>query len=90
MHYVMHKAITFGTCTCTEVPPLVLDPSPGDGLPATTMLLKLCNYGMMKHPRGKCLWGISSSVLTAAMLCATGRPFLMLTATSPLVQDGNA
>ena len=25
----------------------------------------------------------------AAMLSATGRPFLMLTATSPLVQDGN-
>ena len=69
MHYVMHKAITFGTCTCTEVPPLVLDPSPGDNLPDTTMLLKSCNYEMMKPPRGKCLWGIPSSVLTMRQQC---------------------
>ena len=90
MHYVMHKAITFGTCTCSAVPPLLLDPSPGDSLPDTTMLLKSCNDGMMRHSR-KVLVGDSffGSHDAAAMLCATGRPYLMLTATNPLVQDGN-
>ena len=42
-------------------------------------------------PKGKVLVGDSffGSHDAAAMLSATGRPFLMLTATSPLVQDGN-
>ena len=42
-------------------------------------------------PKGKVLVGDSffGSPDAAAMLCAMGRPFLMLAATSPLVQDGN-
>ena len=42
-----HKAITFGMCICTVVQPLVWVQSPGAGLQATTMLLRLCNFGMM-------------------------------------------
>ena len=42
-------------------------------------------------PKGKVLVGDSffGSHNAAAMLCAIGRPFLMLSATSPQVQDGN-
>ena len=67
MPCVVHKAITLRTCTV--VPPLMLDPSPGDSLQVTAMLLKLCNHGMMKPQGGECLWGIHSSSLTMRRQC---------------------
>ena len=94
MHCETHKAITFGTCMCTVVQPLVWvrrPAAPESRFASHYNAFEIVQLWNDETPPGKVLSADSffGSHDAAAMISAQRRPFLMLTSTSASVQDGN-